>query len=359
MAKRRIKKARIKFISLVPAGANQMPVLYKEDGQVELQSLVKATDDGELLAVVYAPERSDSQGDIANAEVIKEMAYDAMKKGVEIDVRHDLKPLPKDKAFVAESFLIQKGDERFQGFQDYQGNPVESLAGAWATVIKIEDPELRKAYREGQFKGVSMYGQAEVETLKSEDLANDDQFLATLVEKLSHLPDSEDIHMSNEELEALLAKQEERILSRFEEKLAEITKTDDDTSDTGDTSDELVFKGDLTNPADVAAHVEKLKSVELGKALDTNDLEQMTMLQKSLGDAPEVESRVTTLEKNLAQILKGSSVTPNQDSQVNMPDVDWSGHEISKSVAEEIRLGQAMAQEWDKQNGYAVNGEAS
>ena len=357
MAKRRIKKARIKFISLVPAGANQMPVLYKEDGQVELQCLVKAIDDkGELLNVIYAPERTDSQGDIADADVIKAMSYEGMRQGLEIDVRHDLKPLPKDKVFIAESFLVQKSDERFHGWKDLKGNPVGDLSGSWASVIKIDDPKLRQDYRDGNLQGVSMYGQAEFEAVK-EDLSND-QFLATLVEKLSPTTDSKDIEMSKEEMEALLAKSEERIAKLVDEKLAVVSKAGE-TKSTKEDTDPLLFKGDLTNPADVAAHVELLKSVELAKAIDTEDLSQMLTLQKSLGEAPAVSSRVEALEQNLKNIIKGSSVSPGQESRTTMPDVDFTGFEVSKSAAEEIRIGQEMAEAYDRENGYTVAEETS
>ena len=41
---RRIKKARIEFISLCPKGVNKMPVLYKADGTVEFLEEVMPED---------------------------------------------------------------------------------------------------------------------------------------------------------------------------------------------------------------------------------------------------------------------------------------------------------------------------
>src|SRR5690606_3383333 len=166
---RRIKKARITHISLVPRGANRMPVLYKQDGSIQFDLLTKVGSDfdeeGELLAVVYVPELRDSQGDIASAKVVKEMMHSFAKEGKGIDIRHDGKPVGKDRAFVAEQFLVQKGDSRFAGFKDYDGNEVD-VTGAWAVIIKIEDEELRRLYREGQWNGVSMGGVGEVEEEK-------------------------------------------------------------------------------------------------------------------------------------------------------------------------------------------------
>lgn len=170
--RRRIKKANIQFLSLVPRGANQIAPVYKDDGSVTLHSLIKVGADfdekGELLAVVYAPEMRDSQGDIASAEVIKEAAYGFIANGAKVDVRHDGKALKPEQARVAETFIVQKGDSRFEGWKDYSGNPVE-LAGSWATVLKIEDPELRAKYRKGEWQGVSMGGTAVVEQEKAED----------------------------------------------------------------------------------------------------------------------------------------------------------------------------------------------
>lgn len=163
---RRIKKADIEFISLVPAGANKFRSIYKADGSCELETLSKLNDQGELTAVVYAPEHRDSQGDIADAAVIKDAARGFIAKGAKIDIRHDGKPVDAKKAYVAESFIIHKGDERFDdGWEDKDGNAVD-LTGAWATVIQLEDPDLRDKYRSGEWQGVSMGGTAIVEQEK-------------------------------------------------------------------------------------------------------------------------------------------------------------------------------------------------
>lgn len=146
-----------------------MPVVYKSDSTVQFSTLTKFDDErGELLAVVYLAEHRDSQGDIASTEVVKDMAYSAMRDGVEIDVMHDGKPVGRDKAYPAESFLITKGDSRFAGWKDNTGAEVD-LTGAWATVVKIDDPALRERVKSGELAGVSMAGIAEVEAEKSDD----------------------------------------------------------------------------------------------------------------------------------------------------------------------------------------------
>lgn len=316
-----------------------MPVLYKEDGTIELQTLVKQGDEGELLAVVYAPENEDSQGDIASAEVIKDAAYAAMQAGVEIDIRHDLKAVGRDKAYVAESFLIQKGDVRFADFKDYGGNPV-NLEGAWATVIKLEDEELRKQYRDGAFQGVSMFGKAELEVLEKQDPI--ESFLSKLAERLSPLPTSEDIELSKEDVEALLAKGIGDLKADIVKEVVTALKAVE-TPPT-EPSAELKFEGNPLSKADLAAHAAKLKADTLRKSVDMNDLEQVTALMAALEDAgePHVESRVSTLEKTIAQILKGSSVERPAEKSVDL-ELSWRSDMLTKADVSNIQRGRAMA----------------
>jgi hypothetical protein len=339
---RRIKKARINHISLVPRGANAMPVFYKSEGngtgRVQFDMLTKAADDfdekGELLAVVYAPEVRDSQGDIASAEVIKEMAYEFARSGKGIDVRHDGESLPKDKAFVAENFIVQKGDPRFENFKDYNGDPVD-VTGAWATVIKIEDESLRKNYREGKWNGVSMGGTGEVEVEKESDF----------IEKLLKVIDKhKDIDMKPEELAALLKQNNEALVAALtkelkpsEEKkadalvepnagesLAEYTARVTKEAPDAKASDILavfeksqtkpnapkkpIFKGDPMKVEDVKAHQLALKKWELSKDVDWEDPESVAKYEKSLnafiaeqdGEIEKEEDFATDRERELA-----------------------------------------------------------
>jgi hypothetical protein len=160
--KKRILTAKIDFISLCPRGANTIQTVYKaEDGtdrNVSLCMLSKQmTEEGEIHAVVYAPNLRDSQGDQASAPVIKAMAYSFARDGKGVDIRHNEKPLPKSDAYIAETFIIQKSDPRFVGMKDYDGKDVD-VTGGWGAVIKVESPELRRLYKTGEWQGVSMGG---------------------------------------------------------------------------------------------------------------------------------------------------------------------------------------------------------
>jgi hypothetical protein len=164
---RRIKQGSIKFVSLCPRGANLIPTIYKADDTFMLETVAKLSEQGELTSIVYAPEKRDSQGDIASAEVIKNLAHGFLRDGKGVDIVHDGVALAKDKAHVAESFIVQKGDDRFKDLTDYNGDPLDAT-GAWAVVIKLDDPELRKLYRDGKWQGVSMGGTGEFEVEKAD-----------------------------------------------------------------------------------------------------------------------------------------------------------------------------------------------
>lgn len=200
---RRIKKAKIDFISLVPLGANRMPVIYKDDGALEIDTISRMDDKGELLAVVYAPELRDTQGDIASAEVIKEMAYDFIANGAKIDIRHDGKKVEKSRARIAETFIVHKSDTRFQDWKTNDNRPVE-LDGAWATVIKIDDPELRRLYREGGWNGVSMGGTAVVEHEKQDESL--DRFAELMMAKLGISNTKQEKKMDEKTISEVVAK---------------------------------------------------------------------------------------------------------------------------------------------------------
>lgn len=269
---RRIKKADIKFISLVPAGANKMPVLYKDDGAIEISALSKFDDQGELLAVVYAPEQRDSQGDIASAAVVKQMAYDFIANGANVDIRHDNKPVTKAQARVAESFLVQKSDPRFAGWKNTEGQAVD-LAGAWATVIQIDDPKLRQLYRDKQWNGVSMGGTAEVEHEKSDQL---DRFVAVMCEKLG-IPNetktkTENKNMDEKTISEAVAKAIGDAMKPLTEAITKLAPAAPEQKKTEDKKAEgpvaPVYKGKDDDEKALAAFERDLQLFELRKASD-------------------------------------------------------------------------------------------
>lgn len=366
---RRIKQARIKFISLCPAGANQLPVIYKADDQVELATLSKMDEEaGEIHAVVYAPELRDAQGDIADASVIKEMAYDFAREGGSVDIRHDNKPVEKDRAFVAESFIIQKGDDRFASMTNSRGEQVD-VAGGWGVVIKVDDENLRKEYREGKWQGVSMGGQAAFEDetpLDKETLFKHLRDIFTDAQK-GTTSAKDDIDMDAAELKKTLEDNNKALVDGVSKAIAEALKPTEKEGEKQPTKkteqpskDEApVFKGDYTDPEALAKFEREVKIHKLKADTDFTDpeaiakfREQVAEITKADGEQgdPEAE-RIAALEKELAK-LKGTSAPPASNRGNTAPiakgkdefrPMVHDGSQISKEDLEAEAAGAAMA----------------
>jgi hypothetical protein len=272
---KRILKARIDWLSLCPRGKNLMPVLYKEDGTVGVEAqcvLVKSSEEsrerGEILAAVYVPEVPDSEGDFASAEIVKDMAYDFAKNGHKLDLRHDETPLTKDQAFVAESFVIQKADPRFAGLTNEDGTKIDATGG-WGVVVKLQDPTLKRLYKEGAWKGVSMGGRARREP-DSPIKKDEDTMTAEELKKA--------IEEANKGMALTIA---QSVATAVGEAVAKALPKPPEAPkpETGDTP---VFKGDPSNPKDVAAHAAKLQKEKLLKEIDWNDAEAVAAHADSL-----------------------------------------------------------------------------
>lgn len=328
---RRIRKANIKFISLVPAGANKIEPVYKTDGSISFGTLVKAADNfdeqGELTAVVYAPDVRDSQGDIADKEVVKQMAYDFIGNGGSVDINHDGKPLPKEKARVGETFLVQKTDSRFHGWKDRNGNPVD-LEGAWATVIKIDDPALRKNFRSGEWAGVSMGGTAIVEQEKA-DLEEFFERLAKAVNPPK--PKPEEVQMDKAEIKELFKEFSTELLKALK---PEAPKTEPKEEPKEEQAP--VFKGSWENDRDVQKHARALQMFALKKGTDMSDPDAIKAYSES----------IKVLKAEWAEEDKAAGIdtapTRSASKPVNIP------VGISKLDAELLEAGRLIAESLNK-----------
>jgi hypothetical protein len=301
---RKIKTAKVKHISLVPRGANKMSVLYKDDGSVEIDTLLlKNEDEGLLTAVVYAPNMIDSHGDFAEAQTIREMAHDFLKSGEGVDILHDGKTLSKDDASVVESFIIAKGDERFLDAKDRDGNTVD-VTGGWAAVIKIDNADLREKYRSGEWKGVSMGGMAVFE-----DVAKDDHGLIhKLIKALTQFGKADDtftptgeVEMTPEDLKKAVAEAVAEALAKSETpapatpaapavdpKPAKVVEFDEDGKP--------VFKGDIADAKHRTEYKRELAKYEILSNYDLSNSEQFAQA-----------------EAELETLLKGSTAKPKSN----------------------------------------------
>lgn len=354
---RRILEAKIKFITLCPRGANRMPVIYKDDGHFDIDMIIKAEDSfmekGELLAVVYAPESRDVQGDIASADVIKKMMYDAAKEGVNVDIRHNEIALKKEQAFVAEQFIIQKNDPRFTDFKNYSGEAVD-VTGGWATVIKIDDPELRKLYKENKWNGVSMMGHAKVQTEKSDDIV--DQVVARLAQSFNggHLKEkdmdkTEVASMIKEATPGIVAATAEAVVKAMKaESDAAVKKADEEKAKL--VTSAPIFKGDPSNLAEVKKHREAVAAFNLAKSVDWTDAESIAKYEEELAKqttaSGEEDAEVAKLEKELAAAKKRSNLPPaTKGTKIEKGEEN---SDLSKEDNECIEIGRKMATAMNK-----------
>jgi hypothetical protein len=347
---RRIRKAQIKFVSLVPKGANLLTPVYKADGSFSVGCLSTATEkfdeSGELLNVVYAPEHRDSQGDVADAAVIKDAAYEFVANGAGVDVNHDGKALPRDKARIAETFLVQKSDPRFHGWKDAKGNPV-NLEGAWATVIKIDDPDLRKKYRSGEWGGVSMGGTAIVEAEKSESEA--DGFFAWLRKAFTgtSTQQTQTDHketMTPEEIKKAVADGIAAGLAAHatavETQKAADLKKEADAAPKGPVAP--IFKGNRANPRDLQLHERALEAFELEKSTDFANSASVKTYREAVAE----------MRKAWAEEDKEAGIV--ETTQKRGPSVTNPASPEAGTNAELAKLGAALAETINKSRGLAT-----
>jgi hypothetical protein len=358
---KRIHKAKIEFITLCPKGKNRMPVLYKADGTVAFDTLMKATEDaGELTAIVYPVERADADDHLASAEVIKDMAHDFQKEGGQIDIRHDGKAVGKENAYVAESFIVQKGDPRFVDLKDYNDEPVDAT-GAWATVIKIDDPELRRLYREGEWNGVSMAGRGLLSVEKSDDVEAPSWFTKFLglvgIKDINPTTPIQEINVEKQELQNILAEDRKALVADL---VKALKPEPTETKETEEVIEKEENKVDLTDAKAVRELAEKLEKEEVKKNFDPTDAKAVRELAEKLDkeaadeiekaeadDSDEVKELKAKLRK--AEIKAGSKQLVTTDSNEDAVFEGFSKEEVSA-----IKQGSRMAQFNNKEHGFTA-----
>lgn len=373
---RRILKAKINFLSLCPRGANQLPTILKADDTFDIQTLVKANGDfdvrGELLNVVYAPELRDSQGDIASAEVIKDAMYEAAKSGMNIDIRHNNVAVAKDKAYIAESFIVQKGDARFADFKDYSGKVVD-VTGAWATVVKIDDTDLRAKYKSGEWNGVSMGGHAAFAAEKADELGIMGKMLDVLKSFIpGHKTTDGDDDMKPEDIAKLKTEVVADVTTALTATLtkAGIIKAEAPAATPGAPAAPAipaveaapVFKGDWAKAEDITAHAKAVRLFDLRKSVDwakqesvdayLAEVAKINGTTTTTNNTPTAaEAEVTRLEKALADARRASNQPVGNGAPV-VPAADGMVSQLAKEDVEAATAGMKVGQALAKARGY-------
>lgn len=359
--KKRLKRARVSFVSLVPRGANQLPGLYKSEDaedQLEISTLVKEGDnfdeEGKFLALVYTPGKEDSQGHFTTPDVVKEMAESFMEEGAKLDIRHDRRELKKQQAYVTQSFIVQPGDQRFADLKDYKNNPVNAT-DAWALEVKINDPELRKLYRDGAWSGLSLFS-----------YAGDYEFETAVDAALEDFTTKKHSKMDKEQMEALLKGFGEQLAVQFtglKESLAK--KADDPLPATPPPTPKAEPKApDLTDIKALRERQKQLKLEALQKQFDLNDPEQLeeyiTKVEeleakpvKKEEDEPdeataELQKQLEDLQKEIRNRKKGSKTQPLAKDT----DKEEAISGLSKEDADAWAIGEEMAKTFNKSRGY-------
>lgn len=159
----------IKYISLVRAGANRRSIIAKDDQSLVIELPIAKSDVAKRIVygIVYSPDEPDAHGDFASADEIEKAAYRFMagaRTVGSIDRDHSYKAGDN---FVAESWIIRKGDPLFPG----------ERAGAWAVGIKVVSDDDWAAIQKGEIQGLSMAGTAVRKVHKSDSAGQsaDDQ----------------------------------------------------------------------------------------------------------------------------------------------------------------------------------------
>lgn len=301
---KRIKAANITYLSLVPRGATQLGVLYKDDsGSVEVAGLAKSLGEGRLLAAVYVPDLEDAHGDFADdPKVIEQMAHTFLKNGAKLDVLHNEETLSKTSAFVAESFIIQKGDERFKDLKTLDGRSVDATGG-WGAIIKIEDPQLQSLYADNRWNGVSMFGPAIVEYLSKS---------------------KEEPEMTPEEIAALVTKTVSGLKAELTTEVTNVVKS---LIPAPPAKKELTVTYDPSKPDTLETAMTELRKqqiVELAKSVDFSDPQQVKEFSEKcakLGVAPSGESKgsvneqISALRKQIDALTKQATKDQKRSSQ--------------------------------------------
>lgn len=360
---RRIKHATVKRLALCKRGKNGLATLFKADGTAEWATLTKGDPaTGELLAVAYPLGIADQDGDFADTlSAIESMAHSFMREGAVLDIEHEGAALPREAAYVKESFLIQPGDPRFTAWPGYDGTPVD-VTGGWAVKVQIDDPKLREAYRRGEWDGVSLFGPAAVEQV---DIKAASQRVA------ARMGGVQEIDMTKEELQAALAAQEAKLVelvkSAVNAAVAGLKPAEKkEEPKAGANAEGLTpptFTGNPLDPQALADYETALRGYELRKAIVSGEMtaDKLAELRKSLTEkTPSVDelvaagipaksgdsAEVRSLQVKLFKAQKGSNAPARRDQ----PDEEA---ELSKACADE---GKAIAALVNAQMGSASQG---
>ncbi len=134
------------------------PFRLKKEAELksyEVKLLKGSAGDGDehiVTGVVYEPEKVDAQGEYTDADEIRDACYHFMEAGAKFKLNHSGEPL--DSVKLLENYIAPVTFE-------LNGEVVKK--GSWLMTLRVLDPELWQAIKEGRITGLSMAGYAYVE----------------------------------------------------------------------------------------------------------------------------------------------------------------------------------------------------
>lgn len=137
---------------------------YSEEPEEELQKSIfveisKSNEEQQTVTgIVLQPETTDAQGDIYDADVIRDAAYDFLanfNKSTKLGLQHST--FPKGKMELVESYVAP--------IEFALGTHIVK-AGSWVMTVKVLDSKLWAKVKDGSIGGFSIGGKAKVKNLK-------------------------------------------------------------------------------------------------------------------------------------------------------------------------------------------------
>lgn len=272
----------VSFLSLVKTPATGKGLTLKAaEGQrpAAFDLVVKNDDMMRAYGVVYAPDQEDAHGDTAAADTIRRASTEFMREGrlKNIDTEHSF---TSEMAFVAESWLVRKGDALFP----------DEPEGAWAVGIQIGDPDLWKQLKSGELTGISLAGIARMEP-EPDDPAHprytekdaEVSLIARLIKALTGAPPQEPVEetdMTEDEVQALVG---ETLKSDLPDALKDALKSAGFTAPQAD-AEELKKAKELLKANGL--EVTEPKPQEATDDLDTKIAKAIEKALGKSGDAP-------------------------------------------------------------------------
>lgn len=332
----RLTNLDIHILSLVDKAANKRQLIIKNlnlpESSIELDKVcqIRKVDDEKRMvySVVYPANEIDAHGEFATASDVEKACHNFMRKSKtgNVDTQHNL--VTDQDCFVAENWIIRKGDELF---------PEETDLDGWASGIKVENDEIWQKIKKGEITGVSMWGFAE--KVEEDEDGNVAKFMKH-IKKFFH--EDDEITVVSKDFSERLKRYEmrnvvEAVTSEYFSVINNDMQSLDERKQTLiDVSAEFVTK---------LSEIEVAKSLieKEGRTLSGKNLKAiqtaLTNLKQLLDAADKNKEQVEKLKKSIVENAQPNSGTPESGAGSPAPETT----PVAKSTDERIADLEALA----------------